>query len=163
MKNAQSSMVFAYLFAAIVIALIFIFGYNQFSKTTILMKESELVLLKENMLSDVKDISSDFGSSKKVSYTIPENSELCILDLGKKLQILNSGILDQYPIIKDSVSSGISMNVFIIGKNDFEPMHLEDITLNEPYFHCFTPTFGKVQFFIEGLGNSTLIYPDSRI
>src|SRR3989338_11637560 len=138
--------VFIYLFSTIVIGLILIFGYKSITKTNETMQQADLELLKNSLSSDIKIMSSDYGSSKKVSYNIPQNSELCLFDLEKKDEILNNEKMSLYPLINNSLESNSKKNVFLASPSIFEPLYAGDIEINEPYFYCFKPVAGKVSF-----------------
>ncbi len=153
--------VFIYLFSAIVIGVILIFGYNSITKTNETMQQSNIESIKNDISSDIKFMKSDYGSSKKVSYAIPQNAELCLFDLEKKDEILADERLGQYPLIKDSLESNSKKNVFLTSPSIFEPLYAGDIDINEPYFYCFKPIAGKVSFVIEGKGNRTLVLSEN--
>ena len=148
---------FVYLFSAVVVAIILIFGYKSIYGTAKTFKQTELELLKNEIISDIKSMASDYGSSKKVSYRIPANSELCLFDLGKKDEILNNEKMSFYPLINDSLGSNVKKNGFLISASIFEPLYVGETEISEPYFYCFKPIAGKVSFVIEGKGNRTLI------
>lgn len=156
-KRGQLNNVFIYIFALVVIGLIFILGYNYISTTRENIVKTDLILLKNKLISDIKAISSDYGSSKRVSYSLPESTQLCLFDLNKKDEILGNLPADFNLLIKDSIQSSVEKNVFIISDAVFESYYVGDIEINEPYFNCFKPIAGKVSFIIEGAGNKALI------
>ena len=160
-KSQLIGNVFIYIFSAVVIAVILIFGYKSIIRTTEAMKQSDLELLKNRISSDVQIMSSDYGSSKKVSYNIPENAKLCLFDLEKKNEILQNQKINSYPIIKDRLESNAKKNAFLISSSIFEPFYLKEIEIEEPYFYCLTPIAGKVSFVVEGKGNRTLIFSEN--
>ncbi|MEK6948811.1 MAG: hypothetical protein AABX34_01220 [Nanoarchaeota archaeon] len=164
MKSRKSQVigsVFVYLFSAVVIAMILIFGYKYIYSTKETFKQTELQLLKNDISSDIKAMSSDYGSSKKVSYALPQNAELCVFDLEKREKILNNEKMSLYPLINDSLGSNMKRNAFLISASIFEPLYVGEIEINEPYFYCFKTAAGKVGFVIEGKGNRTLILINS--
>ena len=156
-KRGQLSTVFVYLFAIIVIALILIMGYNFITTTKENVEKTDLILLKNKLISDIKAISSDYGSSKKVTYSLPESAELCLFDLDKKDEILDNLPANFNSIIKDSIRSDVKKNAFIISSSIFESIYIGNIEINNPYFNCIKPLAGKISFVIEGAGNRTLI------
>lgn len=161
-KRGQiSANVFIYLFAIIVIALILILGYNYISKTRENLVKTDLILLKSKLTSDIEAISSDYGSSKRVSYSVPESAELCLFDLNKKDEILSNLPIDFNPLIKDSIQSDVKKNAFVLSNPIFESYYIGNIEINEPYFKCFKPIAGKVSFVIEGAGNKALILAEN--
>lgn len=156
-KRGQLNNVFIYIFALVVIGLIFILGYNYISTTRENIVKTDLILLKNKLISDIKAISSDYGSSKRISYSLPESTQLCLFDLNKKDEILGNLPADFNLLIKDSIQSSVEKNAFIISDAVFESYYVGDIEINEPYFNCFKPIAGKVSFIIEGAGNKALI------
>lgn len=159
-KSQVIGSVFAYLFSAVVIIAILIAGYKYLYITQDTLKQSQMQALKNSLSSDIKSISSDYGSSKKVSYILSEGTELCLFDLEKKDDILSNEKINSYPLIKNSLESNIRKNAFLIGASAFEPIYISEIEIKQPYFHCIKPIAGKVSFVIEGLGNRTLISVD---
>ena len=157
-KNSQlMGNVFIYLFSLIVIALILVMGYKYISGTKDTMAKTDLALLKNDIISDIKAISSDYGSSKKVSYSLPDSAELCLFDLSKKDIILANLPESFNPLIKDSIQSNMQKNAFVAGTSVFESYNAGEIEIKEPYFKCFKPVAGKISFVIEGAGNKALI------
>ena len=158
-RGQLSGNVFIYIFVIIVIGLILILGYNYISKTKENIVKTDLIILKNKLTSDIGAMSSDFGSSKKVSYSIPQQSELCLIDLNNKNEILNNVEINSYPLIKDSIGSNVKRNAFVVSDSIFETYYIGNIEINDPYFKCLKPVAGKVSFVIEGKGNKALIRP----
>ncbi len=157
-RNSQiSGTVFVYMFSAIIIALILIFGYRSIIGTQESIEQTELAIFKNKIISDIEMIRTDFGSSKTVSYSIPRQTQLCIFDLSKKESIFENLPPDFNPLIIDSIRNNIKKNAFVWGNEIFEPLYLGEIEIREPYFYCLEPVAGKISFVVEGLGNRTLI------
>ena len=156
-RGQLSGNVFIYMFAIIVIALILILGYKYILTTKESIVKTDLILLKNKLSSDIEAISSDFGSSKKVSYSIPDQAELCLFDLDKNNEILNNLPSNFNPLIKDSIESNVKKNTFVFNEVIFESYYIGNIEINEPYFICLKPAAGKISFVVEGKGNKTLI------
>ena len=157
-KRGQiSGMVFVYIFSAIIIALILIFGYRSIIGTKEKVEQTELAILKNKIILDIEVMKTDFGSSKEVSYSIPSQTQLCLFDLEKKDAILGNLPEDFNPLIIDSIRNNIRKNAFVWGNEIFEPFYAGEIEIKHPYFQCLKPIAGKVSFVIEGLGNRTLI------
>ena len=152
-----SGMVFVYMFSAIIIALILIFGYRSIIGTKEKIVQTELAILKNKIISDIESIKTDFGSSKEVSYSIPQQIELCLFDLEKKDAILGNLPQDFNPLIIDSIRNNIRKNAFVWGNEIFEPFYIGEIEIKEPHFYCLKHVAGKVSFVIEGFGNKTRI------
>jgi len=157
-KRGQiSANVFIYALALVVIGIILIMGYKYISTIKDKISDTDLILLKNKLTNDIESISTDFGSSKKVTYSLPPLTKLCLVDLREEVrsEILGSDIS---PLIKDSVNSNIKKNAFIIGNLIFESYYIGEIELNKPpYFICPEQVSGKIDFTITGRGNRTLI------
>ena len=159
-KGQISANVFIYLFSVIVIAIILTMGYNYISSTKETISKTELILLKNKLTSDIKSISQDYGSFKKVSYSIPPLTELCLVDLNedKKDKILGSELINFYPLVKDSINSNVQKNAFVFGQGVFESYFIGNIAIDQfPHFICLRSTAGKIEFGIEGTGKEALI------
>ena len=98
-RGQISGTVFVYMFSAIIIALILIFGYKSIVGTKEKVEQTELSILKNEIILDIGAMKTDFGSSKEVSYSIPTQTQLCMFDLEKKNMILEKfviGILEYF-------------------------------------------------------------------
>ena len=155
LKRGQISSVFIYIFAVIVIGFILIFGYRYITDVNKTIKDTDLIFFQKQITSDIKAISSDFGSTKKVSYSSP--ADLCLFDLDKKDNILDNLPIDFNPLIKDSVNSDVKKNAFLVSNKIFESFYVGDLEIDEPFYQCLTPVAGKISFTIEGAGNKALI------
>tara|TARA_Y100000310_G_scaffold47186_1_gene43789 strand:+ start:16958 stop:17428 length:471 start_codon:yes stop_codon:yes gene_type:complete len=152
-KGQITGNVFTYIFAIIIIALILLLGYKYIFETKENIQETELILFKNKLTSDIEAISSDFGSSKTVSYSL--QAELCLFDLENKEDIIFPD--DFNPLIKDSINSNIKKNAFVFSNSIFQSYYIGDIEIEEQNFKCFKPSAGKITFTIEGTGNKALI------
>ena len=149
--------VFVYVFAIIVIAFILILGYKYISSTKENIVKTDFIILKNKLTSDIEAISSDFGSTKRVSYSIPGQTELCLFDLDKKNEILINLPANLNLLIKDSIESNVKKNAFVVSNSIFESYYVGDLEINNPYFICLKPVAGKISFVVEGKGNKALI------
>ena len=158
-KGQISGTVFVYIFSAIAIALILIFGYRSIIGTKEKVEQTELAILKNKIILDIEVMKTDFGSSKEVSYSMPSQTQLCLFDLEKKDAILENLPEGFNVLIIDSIRNNIRKNAFVWGNEIFEHFYAGEIEIKEPYFQCLKPIAGKVSFVIEGAGNKALILP----
>lgn len=156
MKKAQiAASIFIYTLSVVIIAGIFVLGYKYIYGANETISKSDSVLLKTKLVSDISSISTDYGSLRKVSYTFA--SELCLADLSKKDIILESELINFYPLMKDSITSETGKNAFLVSKSDFESFYVGEIKIDHyPFFKCFSPK-SKTDFSIQGLGDKTII------
>jgi len=156
-RGQLNGKVFIYIFAIIVIALILVLGYEYILTTKENIVKSEFIILKNKLISDIEAISYDFGSSKRVSYSLPQQTDLCLIDLDNKGKLLSNLPLNFNALIKDSIESNIKKNAFVFNEVIFESYYAGEIEINDPYFICIKPVAGKISFVIEGKGNRTWI------
>jgi len=127
------------------------------------METGEVVQFRNKLAFDIKSISNDYGTFKKITYTLPRNlQEVCFVDLNKKDDILLSKLIDFYPIIKDALGSNLSKNVFFMGTSDEQSFYIPNIAINHyPFMNCFHQKNGKADIGIEGRGGgNSLILAD---
>lgn len=160
-RGQLSGNVLTYAFSLVLIAVILVIGYKYFIESKETMAQTDLILLKSKLTSDIKSISQDYGSSKKVSYSLPSSAELCLFDLDKKDEILSNAEINSYPLIKDSIQSDVKKNAFVLSNSIFESYYIGNLEINDPYFNCFKPVAGKVTFVVEGAGNKALILAEN--
>lgn len=160
-RGQLSGNVLTYAFSLVLIAVILVIGYKYFIESKETMAQTDLILLKSKLTSDIRSISQDYGSSKKVSYSLPSSAELCLFDLGKKDEILSNLPENFNPLVKDSIQGDVKKNAFVLSNSLFESYYIGNIEINEPYFKCLKPVAGKVSFVIEGAGNKALILAEN--
>jgi hypothetical protein len=159
-RGQLSDNILTYAFSLVLIAVILVIGYRYFNESKETMTQTDLILLKSKLTSDIRSISQDYGSSKKVSYSLPSSAELCLLDLDKKGQIPENELIN-YPLIKDSINSDVKKNAFVLSDSIFESYYIGDIEIDKHFFKCLKPVAGKVSFIIEGAGNKALILAEN--
>ena len=158
-KRGQiSANVFIYVTVIVIFGVTLALGYNYISGAKGSIEKAELALLKSQITDDIGEISKDYGTFRKKSYSIPKTAELCLVDLNRKDEILGSELINFYPFVKDSIESDIKDNLFVLSETYFDSFFVGDIEINHyPHFECLNPDKGKVKFGIEGLGNKSLI------
>lgn len=138
-------------------------GYKFIGRSSKLMDKAELLQFRDKLAFNIKSISNDYGTFKKITYTLPKNlQEVCFVDLSKKNGILSSKLIGFYPVVKDSLNSNLSSNVFFIGLYNGESFYIPNIQINHyPFMNCFLQKNGKLDIGIEGLGGgNSLILTD---
>src|SRR3989344_3790067 len=157
------SHILVYVLTAVIVAGIIVIGYKFISRSSKVMDKGEIVQFKNKLAFDIKSVSNDYGTFKKITYTLPRNlQEACFVDLSKKDDILSSKLIDFYPLIKDALRSNLSKNVFFVGSSDEQSFYIPNIAVNHyPFMNCFHQKNGKVSIGIEGLGGgNSLILTD---
>src|SRR3989344_1950702 len=159
-KRGQiSSQVLVYALSIAVVGTILIMGYKYMASSKKVIDRSELLQLQNKLISDMKAIGKDYGAYKKIFYSVPRNlDEVCFVDLSKKDQILSSKLISFYPVIKDSLNSNLSKNIFFIGSAEQSSSYAQNIKMNHyPFINCFHQKNGKFEMGVEGLGGSNAL------
>ncbi|MBI2651340.1 hypothetical protein HYX01_02625 [Candidatus Woesearchaeota archaeon] len=156
-KSEISANVFVYIFSIIVISLVLTMGYKYISTAKDTISKTDLLFLLNKLSSDVQSIGQDYGTFKKVSYSVPEAAELCLVDLERITPKINE-VVSLNPLVKDSIKSNVKKNAFVTGKKTFESYYVGEMEIQHyPYFKCFKPVAGKINFGIEGTGKKAMI------
>ena len=154
-KKSQIGQVFIYLISTLVIVLVLYFGYSAIS--SIGKKQQELSFIKfQTSLKDmVSYTSSDYGTVRVEDFYVPSSfTEVCFVDPDIITTRDSSAINLSYPIIKDSVESGVLADVFTLPGG--APFYIEKINVTRDFL-CFPVMNGKVRIRIEGKGDSAQI------
>ncbi|MBI2654215.1 hypothetical protein HYX02_05400 [Candidatus Woesearchaeota archaeon] len=97
-----------------------------------------------------------FGTKDLQSYDVPcKVDRIYFFDLNKKI---NPNDFRDAPLIKDSLKSGGSNNVFLVKEGQVKrSFHAGNLEMIYPYHICFIPKFEKISFFVESTGKSAKI------
>lgn len=147
--------IFIYIVALIVMALIFVYGYNAVSS---ILKRGEQVLfiqMKTEIESAVDDVSSDFGRVDKKTLSIPgKYNRVCFVDLEKDAPSSQPPTLELPPIVYDSWQSKAEKNMFLIYGSSINPLYIGDIQIGDatdPGYLCINAPYGKITIWLEGV------------
>ena len=152
--KAQISQVFIYLMTIIVAAFILFYGYRAISVFTEKSEQVSFIQFKNDMENTVTALSLDFGSVKVKEFALPGNiNTLCFVSNYPSMLNLNNS---KYPIIENSVNSGVRKNVFLIGNGIDESFYVDNIEAAESLL-CMDAVSGKIKLRMEGKGDHTLI------
>lgn len=137
-------------FAAIVVGM----GYKSVNSIKESACKSEISKFELELSNIGKSIRQ--GEKELRSYNVPCNADkIFIFNLNKNI---NPNLFDGIPIIKDSLSSGTSNNVFLIkDEKVISLFYAGDMEIDEPYYICFNGVDGSIGFFVEGLSASVKI------
>ena len=159
MKRGQAHLTPIYILGAIIIVLILSYGYSAATKVSKQEKQISSLTIINKLKSDVKEISSEYGTVKNNEYSVPEEvKEVCFYDKDNNPFLCGSACsdLDIYSLIKDNVED-IDNNVFFVTSSIFQSLNIEEIKLDCCTFHCVENTNGKIKLRLEGKGDSTLV------
>lgn len=154
-KSQLSSQVFVYALSMIVVSMILIIGYKYLGSINNAIDKSSLLQFQNKLFSDMKNTGKEFGSEKKIEYSLPKNVEsVCFADLSKKEQILSTKLIDFYPLMVDSIKSGLQKNIFFAGSSGIVSFYSKEFVVDEyPYIKCFSNKDGKIELALEGKGS----------
>ena len=141
-KKGQAEVIRFFIIAIIIVA-ITLFGYKSFTAIQDRICTAEIVKFQ----TDLKNLDRivDYGSIKKFSKQIPcQVDEIYFFDLNKKI---NLDILDNQPLLKDSIESNERKNIFLM-KDDkiMDSFYAGNLNINFPNYICLLPKFEKINF-----------------
>ena len=157
MKKAQiQGQVFIYILTLIIAGAVLLYGYNAITSIKERADQVELVNFKTKLKSDFETISSDYGSVKTKTYSVPSKvKEICFYQEDEDPAIPD----DLNPLIIDSIVDNTSNNVFLVISNAIEPMKLARIEINNPNYDifCIEINSPRLSLRLEGRGDGVLI------
>ena len=128
MKSAQVSQnLFIYIFAILIIGLIFFFGYKKLISIKDTSNEVDIIKFKRSMQEVIASVGS--GNVFIEDMEIPADFyKICFIDLEKPAE---KEFKDIYPLIYDSWSSNIKKNVFLLRNNNLQSFYFDNIKIAE--------------------------------
>jgi len=163
MKKAQiPSNFLRYSIAVIILVAILIFGYSTISSFGSKSCSSNLEITKEKLKATIWDMTSQVGSITKETFAIPcKVDKIMFVDIDRDVSF--SPLLD-YPIMHDSITSGVKENIFFLrGGEIVDSVYADNVYLENPYYNCFQVRSSKIEATFEGHGKDTKVYKlDSR-
>jgi len=161
LKKSSIGTVFIYAISAIVIILIFYFGYRAVTGFQKANEDSIAERMQLRMKADMNQLSIRYGTRIKFNYdTSKYFTKICFVDLNlneTNTEIRNNFLNSNYPLILDSINANSPNNVFAFGERvlAFDVGKLR--VSCSPYVFCLNSTRGKISFFAEGGGDSVMI------
>tara|TARA_Y100000310_G_C20674219_1_gene812001 strand:- start:980 stop:1447 length:468 start_codon:yes stop_codon:yes gene_type:complete len=154
MKAQLIGQVFIYVITIVIVSFILLLGYNAISSFNEKANQVSFLQFKNDLQNTVESLSFDFGSVKIRNFVLPDNIKLvCLVKNFPNMPSLSG---TDYPIIENSVNSGVNKNVFLISQNIEESFYIENIDLSEDLF-CKPVVGSEIKFKIEGLGDHALL------
>lgn len=168
-KKAQiQGQIFIYILTVIIAGFIFVFGYNAIISFTEQIEISKLIDFEVEMKNTFSRIGSEYQSFEKHKFVLPSDYEkICFLNL----DFVTTSHLAGYPLIIDSLASGVKDNVFIYSNWLEKSLDVGDIKIlnntcsdssPEVAFNCITLFNGKFYLNIRGLGDKPEIEEDKE-
>ncbi len=160
MKKAQiQGQVFIYILTLIIAGAVLLYGYNAIVSIKERAEQVELVNFKTKLKSDFETISSDYGSVKTKTYSIPSKvKEICFyqyvdIEVGYSGENIN---INNHLII-DSITGGTGNNVFLVIGDTIDPMELATIKLSDGQILCIPISGNRFKLRLEGFGDKVLV------
>lgn len=159
MKKGQiQGQVFIYILTLIITAAILLYGYNAIKGLNENAEQVEFIQFKEDLEKDFKTISSDYGSVKTKTYSVPSKvKEICFYRIGNG-PVHPSLPEDINPWIADSIAD-TDNNVFLVMGNVIEPMELSRIEIDDDDISllCIPISSSRLKLRLEGLGDGVSV------
>ncbi len=151
-----SGEVIKYMLIAFIVIIIQIAGFKLYQVVKDQQCQTELTRFKielENLPNSI-----ELGSVDERSYSAPCNAEeILFIDLEQSRDL---SVFDKYPLIKDSLKSGIKKNVFVMKDSALiSSFYAGNLEFAFPYYSCLIPKNNQVSFFIEGKGIKANLIP----
>ncbi len=162
-KSQIPSTVFIYALAAIIIALILIFGYMAIGKLMTTSCETEKAKFKSDLKSVIEE-DATYGKNTVIELSAPCNyEELCFVAKSEE-GALSEDIKGRYPLAADVAES--SDNVFLADiDGNIEPFEVGRFKIHGDAAYspdlCVEEDMGEFRFRIKGEGDFALIVPIS--
>lgn len=164
-----NSQILVYVLSVIIMGMVLLYGFNAIKGIRERAAEVERITFKSEVRSAITSISSDYGSTKSKSFTLPQGfSELCFVnyEFDRNEPFPYTLISEKYWVITDRVGDVMQakaepMNMFLC-PNCLEQDYVGNITLidkegDNVAFLCFKPTGGTIRLKLEGKGDKTQI------
>ncbi len=162
MKRAQVSHIIAYLLAIVIFGMVLVFGYKAIANIRQQTDQAAYLGFQKSLESDIKSIYFDYGSVKKLSYSIRGYEWVCFADLKYDIvTAINTNPVN--PIVLNSIQSEFKKNIFLVN-DKVDSFYVEKIILTEdeaipPDLNplCIPIVNGKLSIKLTGQGDYALV------
>jgi hypothetical protein len=158
-KTQIQSKVFMYILAGIVAVLVIFYTFKAIQAFKGEKRRAIMVELEEKLKTAVEIASSKFGSLSVEAFNLPEGTEeVCFVDLENIPAVLETSLVDRFPIIKNSLEGNENVNTFVIinGKVG-ESLYIGPVCFDWPYYKCIKTPKNILKAAFEGMGGCTQI------
>lgn len=157
-KAEVQNLVFVFILALLVIALVMLFGFKAIRDLMVKSTEADFIRFKTALERDISAITTEAGSSELLDLKLPAGyKQICFID-DDLIANYGSGAtledFDRNPLIENSVKSGVQKNTFLVkDKASVETFYTGKIDVANQKALCIEASSGKVTFRITGKGN----------
>jgi hypothetical protein len=143
-------------------ALFLFLGFRASEGVTRNAQELQRQLFVTELMSDMEVISAKYGSVTREDYAIPRSiQKVCFVDTENVAT--DSPTLSHYPMIRNSLESGLPDNVFVYGKELLYSIDIGPLKLSAyPYIRCIGVN-GRLNLLLEGAGKGTELVTDFTV
>ena len=163
MKKGQLiGQVFVFVIAAILFALVLLYGYKAIGKFGEQRKEVALIEFQDDLKAAVAKVAIDYGSVKKFVINVPADfDEVCFIDLQTvSTRGVPDFIRDERPLIANEIEGGSDQNVYLKPFPD-QPMKIPPISVGGDHegegYLCIANTRVGIVLKLSGLGDKAKI------
>jgi hypothetical protein len=165
-KRAQiAGQMFVYVLGFIIFALVLLYGYNAIKNLGDKAEQTSFIQFKTEITQTVKTLSTDYGTVRRKDFALSGRYiRVCFVDSER---IGNGITLANYPLIEDSVTSGVDVNLFLVSgkgiEDSFNAGKLDinrDDLITDNHFTCVPVINGKLKVKFTGLGNRVRVESD---
>lgn len=163
--------VFTFIIAALVFAMIMLFGYKAITEFVGRGEDIQLVQFKNDIESSVRSIYSQYGAEKVQDFYLPSKySQICFINLEAGAEVIhaqkdelcksdtNACILwEEAAAAGDGAFESIDENVFLTPSSLKIKVYRLEIDNNEQQFLCLPITQGHFTLHLEGRGDRTAV------
>jgi hypothetical protein len=154
MKGQAISQIFVYFLTLVIVSFILFYGYR--SILTFKEKSDQVSFLqfKKSLQNTVEVLSVDFGSVSVKEFIVSDNiKEVCFVRNYPNTPIVSG---TNYPLLEDSVNSGVDKNIFLVDDGVAESFFIGGISTEEDLL-CTRVIGGAIKLRMEGRGDHTFI------
>jgi len=154
MKGQVIGQIFIYVITVVLVSVILFYGYNAITTFKDKAEKISFIQFKNDMENTIEVMSFDFGSVKVEEFMVPEKvTTVCFVTSFPEAPTLSG---TKYPIIEDSVNSGVDKNVFLMDETIQESFYVGKISVDEGW-SCFPVLGNKIKLRIEGKGDHAIL------
>ena len=154
MKAQLIGQVFIYVMTIVLVTFILTYGYKAITTFKDKANQVSYIQFKNNMQNTIETLALDYGSVKVKEFIVPDDITIVsfVNTFPEVPRLSNTG----YPIIEDSVNSGVNKNAFLIGNGVEESFDAGKILIDEDLL-CIPALTGRIKLNMEGKGDHTAI------
>lgn len=158
-KTQIQSKVFMYIIAGIVAILVVFYTFKAIGAFKDEKRRAIMAELEEKLKTAVEIASSKFGSLSVETFNLPEGTEeVCFVDLEHIPELLDTSLVDRFPVIKNSLEGNEGMNTFLVINGKIgESLNVGPVCFDWPYYKCIKTPNNILKAAFEGMGACTQI------